>query len=91
MIYDFKNLKLEINNNTGTLYKDDKLMFRGDSYISIKMFLAESNNHEWIRNKFRAQLEMREHCRWKKQDEQLKNDQRNQQKHQEKEKLSKQR
>ena len=39
MIYDFKNLKLEINNNTGTLYKDDKLMFRGDSYISIKMFL----------------------------------------------------
>ena len=40
MIYDFKNLKLEINNNTGTLYKDDKLMFRGDSYISIKMFLT---------------------------------------------------
>ena len=32
---------------------------------------------------------MREHCRWKKQDEQLKNDQKNQQKHQEKTKLSK--
>ena len=89
MRYDFKNLKLEINNNTGTLYKDNKLMFRGDSYISIKMFLAESNNNEWIRNKFKTQLEMREHCRWKKQDEQLKNDQKNQQKHQEKTKLSK--
>ena len=85
MIYDFKNLKLEINNNTGTLYKDDKLMFRGDSYISIKMFLSESNND----NSIRAQLEMREHCRWKKQDEQLKNDQKNKEKHQEKLKLSK--
>ena len=89
MRYDFKNLKLEIINNTGTLYKNDKLMFKGDSYISIKMFLAESNNNEWIRNKFRAQLEMREHCRWKKQDEQLKNDQKNKEKHQEKLKLSK--
>ena len=46
MIYDFKNLKLEINNNTGTLYKDDKLMFRGDSYISIKMFLSELKNDQ---------------------------------------------
>ena len=89
MIYDFQNLKLEINNNTGTLYKNDKLMFRGDSYISIKMFLAESNNNQWIRNKFKTQLEMREHCRWKKQDEQLKNDQKNKEKHQEKVKLSK--
>tara|TARA_B100000424_G_C22912374_1_gene485412 strand:- start:967 stop:1233 length:267 start_codon:yes stop_codon:yes gene_type:complete len=88
MRYDFKNLKLEINNNTGTLYKNDKLLFRGDSYISIKMFLAESNNNEWIRKKFRAQLEMREHCRWKKQDEQLKSDQKIK-KIQEKVKLSK--
>ncbi len=88
MRYDFKNLKLEIINNTGTLYKNDKLMFKGDSYISIKMFLAESNNNEWIRNKFRAQLEMREHCRWKKQDEQLKSDQQTKRIH-EKVKLSK--
>ena len=88
MRYDFKNLKLEIINNTGTLYKNDKLMFKGDSYFSIKMFLAESNNNEWIRNKFRAQLEMREHCRWKKQDEQLKSDQQTKRIH-EKVKLSK--
>ena len=75
MRYDFKNLKLEINNNSGTLYKNNKLMFKGDSYISIKIFLAESNNDESIKKKFKAQLEMRENCRWKKQDEQLKSDQ----------------
>ena len=71
MIYDFKNLKLEINNNTGTLYKNDKLMFRGDSYISIKMFIAHSNDNESVKSKFKSQLSMREHCRWKKQDENL--------------------
>ena len=74
MIYDFKNLKLEINNNRGTLYKNDRLVFRGDSYISIKLFLSESNDDESVKNKFKAQLSMRENCRWKKQDDMLSDD-----------------
>lgn len=79
MRYDFKNLILEINNNTGTLYIDGKLMFRGDSYLSIKMFVAESKNNPSVTKKFEAQLSMRENCRWKKQDEQLKSDQKTEQ------------
>jgi hypothetical protein len=74
MIYDFKNLKLEVNNNTGTLYKDNKLVFRGDSYISIKMFITESDNDPNVKDRFKSQLSMRENCKWKKQDEKLQND-----------------
>ena len=71
MRYDFKNLVLVVDNNTGTLYKNDKLMFRGDSYISIKMFISQSDNNEGVKSKFKSQLSMREQCRWKKQDENL--------------------
>lgn len=71
MIFKVDNFILEINNSQGKLYRDDQLLFKGDGYLSIKQLLVLTNNNEKVRNKFRAQLEMREACKFKTQEQNL--------------------
>ena len=70
--YDYKNHALELKGSRGTVYTDDRLLFRGDGYIAIKMFIDKSNHDPNVVKIFRAQLDMREDCKYKLQDEILK-------------------
>ena len=70
--YDYKNHALELKGSRGTVYTDDKLLFRGDGYIAIKMFIDKSNNDPNVVKIFKSQLDMREDCKYKLQDEIMK-------------------
>ena len=70
--YDYKNHALELKGSRGTVYTDDKLLFRGDGYIAIKMFIDKSNHDPNVVKIFKSQLDMREDCKYKLQDEILK-------------------
>ena len=70
--YDYKNHALELKGSKGTVYSDNKLLFRGDGYIAIKMFIEKSNNDPNVIKIFKSQLDMREDCKYKLQDEILK-------------------
>ena len=71
MRYQHKDLILELWNSKGTLYKNGKIVFRGDGYISIKMFITESDNNPEVIKRFRPQLDSREEVKWKKRDEMM--------------------
>ena len=70
--YDYKNHALELKGSKGTVYTDDKLLFRGDGYIAFKMFIDKSNHDPSVVKIFKSQLDMREDCKYKLQDEILK-------------------
>ena len=70
--YDYKNHALELKGSKGTVYSDNKLLFRGDGYIAIKMFIDKSNHDPNVVKLFKSQLDMREDCRYKLQDEIMK-------------------
>ena len=70
--YDYKNHALELKGSRGTVYTDDRLLFRGDGYIAIKMFIDKSNHDPNVVKIFKSQLDMREDCKYKLQDEILK-------------------
>ena len=70
--YDYKNHALELKGSKGTVYSDDKLLFRGDGYIAIKMFIEKSNSDPNVVKIFKSQLDMREDCKYKLQDEIMK-------------------
>ena len=70
--YDYKNHALELKGSKGTVYSDNKLLFRGDGYIAIKMFIDKSNHDPNVVKLFKSQLDMREDCRYKLQDEIIK-------------------
>ena len=70
--YDYKNHALELKGSKGTVYTDDKLLFRGDGYIAIKMFIDKSNHDPSVVKIFKSQLDMREDCKYKLQYEILK-------------------
>ena len=67
--YDYKNHALELKGSRGTVYTDDKLLFRGDGYIAIKMFIDKSNHDPNVVKIFKSQLDMREDCKYKLQDD----------------------
>ena len=69
MRLEYKNCIIELDNSKGKVYRDGKLMFKGDGYVAIKFLLQFTNNAEQVRNKFHAQLSQRESCKWKQQDE----------------------
>ncbi len=58
-----------MGDGTGKVYRDGKLMFKGDGYVAIKFMLQFTNNAEAVRKKFNAQLSQREKCRWQKNDD----------------------
>tara|TARA_X000001388_G_scaffold51351_1_gene37187 strand:+ start:1232 stop:1534 length:303 start_codon:yes stop_codon:yes gene_type:complete len=65
MIYTYLNNTLVIEGSEGLLYDNNKLMFKGNSYIAIKLYIANSNNNPEVKDKFKQQLTMREQCRFK--------------------------
>ena len=69
MRLDYQNCTIEVDNSQGKVYRDGKLMFKGDGYIAIKFMLQWTNNAKEVQEKFQAQLSMREKCRWQKDDE----------------------
>jgi hypothetical protein len=40
MLYTHKNNKLLVESSVGKVYKDQELLFKGNSYILIKSFIA---------------------------------------------------
>ena len=66
MVYNFGNLILDLNNSArAKLYKNKQLVFIGDGYIALKMFLKDSEYHPEVMKKFKNQLEQREKYKWK--------------------------
>jgi len=74
MNYEHKptNTTLELWNSKGSLFQNGKLLFRGDGYIAIKMFVDKTNNAPEVIERFKSQLTMREEVKWKKRDDEVK-------------------
>ncbi len=60
MIYEFNNFVYVHDYGKARLYKGKHLIFKGNSWSGILMFLAETNNAPQVREMFKAQLEQRE-------------------------------
>lgn len=56
--------ELMIDGSIGTFYVNDRLMFRGFSYVAMNMFIRACDDPN-VTEKFRAQLEMREKPKFK--------------------------
>ena len=65
MIYVYNNLVYDNRNNKGVLYRDNKILFMGNSWSGILQFLTYSNNAPEVREMFKAQLEQREQIKYK--------------------------
>ena len=61
MIYRHGSLLLDMDNsNKARLYENDKLMFMGDGYRAITMFVRATGDDPEVKAKFANQLKMRE-------------------------------
>ena len=69
MRLEYKNCIIELDNSKGRVYRDGKLMFKGDGYIAIKFMLQWTDNAKEVRERFKYQLSQREQCKWTKRDE----------------------
>ena len=72
--YIHGNNTLDLFRSLGSVYKDGKLLFKGDGYVALKIFIYNTGNDEKVLKKFKSQLDMREECKYKKQDEKNKED-----------------
>jgi len=74
MNYEHKptNTILELWNSKGSLFQNGKLVFRGDGYLAIKMFVYKTGNAPEVLERFKSQLSMREEVKWKRKDEEVK-------------------
>jgi len=69
MVFKHDNFVLDLtNSNKAKLYKDGNLAFLGDGYRAITMLIASTENPGPVKNKFKAQLEMREKPKFKNND-----------------------
>ena len=60
-IFKHENMIMDMMISSKTkLYKDDKLIFMGDGYKAISIMINNSKNQEPVKDKFHAQLTMRE-------------------------------
>lgn len=66
MIYQHKENILDVRGGTGYFYKSSQLLFKGDAYKAILMFIKFSNNNKNVLDAFKKQLNQREECRLKK-------------------------
>lgn len=64
MLYKYKNNKLLVDGSIGKVYRDQALLFKGNSYIAIKLFIKNTDNNSNIINIFEKQLTMREQCKF---------------------------
>ena len=60
MRYVYKNLVYDNRDSKGLLYKDNKLLFMGNTWSGIMQFILHSGNAPEVREMFKAQLEQRE-------------------------------
>ena len=52
-IFKHDNCAIELDDGIGKVYKDGKLMFKGDGYIAIKFMLQWTNNEKIRVDKYR--------------------------------------
>ncbi len=65
MKYVYKNFVYNNQNNKGILYKDNKILFMGNTWSGILQFLSHSGNAPEVREMFKAQLEQREQIKFR--------------------------
>jgi len=58
--YVYKNFVYNNQNNKGILYKDNKVLFMGNTWSGILQFLSATDNAPEVREMLKAQLEQRE-------------------------------
>ena len=64
-MFKHENMIMDMSISSKTkLYKDDKLIFMGDGYKAISIMINNSKNQEPVKDKFHAQLTMREKPRF---------------------------
>jgi len=63
--YVYKNFVYNNQDNKGILYKDNKILFMGNSWSGILEFLRATDNAPEVREMFKAQLEQREQIKFK--------------------------
>lgn len=64
--YYWKHLVLDLDNSArAKLYDGNQLVFLGDGYMALKMFITRSGNDPAVTKKFKSQLQMREKLQWK--------------------------
>jgi len=63
--YVYKNFVYNNLNNKGILYKDNKILFMGNSWSGILEFLRATNNALEVQAMFKQQLEQREQIKFK--------------------------
>jgi hypothetical protein len=61
----YKNFVYNNQNNKGILYKDNKILFMGNTWSGILQFLSHSGNAPEVREMFKAQLEQREQIKFR--------------------------
>ena len=60
MIHEFKQFTYVHEQGKSKLYKGNHLIFKGNSWSGILMFLQQTDNAPEVRQMFKAQLEQRE-------------------------------
>ena len=63
--YKYDKYSLELIGGKGRFYDDGKVVFIGDGFSSIKMFVNASGNDPKVRKRFKSQLQMRESPRFR--------------------------
>lgn len=65
MIHEFKKFTYIHEQGKAKLYKGNQLIFKGNSWSGILMFLQQTDNAPEVRQMFKAQLEQREQIKVK--------------------------
>lgn len=65
MEYNYLDNTLLIEGSKGYVYQNNKLMFQGNSYFAIVLYIKNTDYNENVKNIFKSQLTMREKCRLK--------------------------
>ena len=69
-IFKHENMEMDMSISSKTkLYKDDKLIFMGDGYKAITIMINSSKDQQPVKDKFHAQLTMREKPKFSKGDD----------------------
>ena len=72
MIFKHENMVLDLSvSSKAKLYKDDLLLFIGDGYKAILSMINNSKDQQPVREKFHAQLNMREKPKFSKSEDAL--------------------
>ena len=68
-VYEHEDLKVDLTkSNKERLYRNGLLMFMGDGYKAITMLIRNAKDPRPVKERFQAQLEMREKPKFQKND-----------------------